>query len=166
MTRFVAIDVETANADMASVCSIGAAVFEEGALASEWYSLIDPDDFFDPINISVHGIDAADVRGAPSFKDVARELNQLLGGHVVVTHTHFDRVSMHQAASRWRITVPACTWLDSARVARRTWVECSRAGYGLASVCKLIGYTFEHHNALEDAKAAGHVIRLLAVSRG
>lgn len=156
--RFVAIDLETANADMASICSIGVAAFENGALTSEWYSLIDPDDFFDPVNISIHGISEGDVRGAPTFSDAASEIDRFLGGQVVVTHTHFDRVAMHQAAGRWSITAPSCTWLDSARVARRVWAECARSGYGLANVCKMIGYTFEHHNALEDAKAAGHVM--------
>lgn len=34
--RFVAIDVETANADMASICAAGEAVFEQGRLSSEW----------------------------------------------------------------------------------------------------------------------------------
>ncbi len=156
--KFVAIDVETANADMASLCSIGVAAFEDGALASEWYSLIDPDDFFDPVNISIHGIQESDVQGAPTFRDIVSEIDRFLGGQVVVTHTHFDRVAMHQAAARWSITAPTCSWLDSARVARRTWAECARSGYGLANVCKMIGYTFEHHNALEDAKAAGHVM--------
>lgn len=156
--RFIAIDVETANADMASICSIGVAAFENGALASEWYSLINPDDFFDPVYISIHGISEGNVQGAPTFRDAASEIDRLLGGQVVVTHTHFDRVAMHQAASRWSITAPSCSWLDSARVARRTWSECARSGYGLANVCKMIGYSFEHHNALEDAKAAGHVM--------
>lgn len=156
--RFIAIDVETANADMASICSIGVAAFENGALASEWYSLIDPDDFFDPVNISIHGISEGDVKGAPTFRDVASDIDRFLGGQVVVTHTHFDRVAMHQAAGRWSITVPSYTWLDSARIVRRTWAKCARSGYGLANVCKMIGYTFDHHNALEDAKAAGHVV--------
>ena len=156
--RFVAIDVETANANMASICSIGVAAFENGALASEWYSLIDPDDFFDPVNVSIHGITEADVQGAPTFKDAAADVERFLGSQVVVTHTHFDRVAMHQAAGRWAIPTPSCTWLDSARVARRTWAECAKSGYGLANVCKTIGYTFNHHNALEDAKAAGHVM--------
>lgn len=158
MSRFVAIDVETANADMASICSIGVAAFEDGALAAEWYSLLDPDDFFDPVNISIHGIGESDVRGAPTFRDAASEIDRFLGGQVVVTHTHFDRVAMDQAAGRWSIPAPSCSWLDSARVARRTWATCARSGYGLANVCKMIGYTFEHHNALEDAKAAGHVM--------
>jgi DNA polymerase-3 subunit epsilon len=156
--RFVAVDVETANADMASICSIGAAVFENGQLADEWYSLIDPRDYFDPVNVSIHGIREADVRGAPTYKDVASELARLFGQQVVVTHTHFDRVAMHQASNRWATTPPNCSWLDSARVARRTWAECARSGYGLADVCKRIGYTFSHHNALEDAKASGHVM--------
>lgn len=72
--RFVAIDVETANADMASICSIGVAIFEDCALKSEWYSLIDPDDFFDPVNISIHGISADDVLDAPTLRDVMAEL--------------------------------------------------------------------------------------------
>lgn len=156
--RFIAIDVETANADMASICSIGVATFEDGALASGWYSLINPDDFFDPLNTSIHGISEGDVQDAPTFGDIASEIARLLNGQVVVTHTHFDRVAMHQAAGRWSINAPACRWLDSARVARRTWAECSRSGYGLANVCNLLGYTFDHHNALEDAKAAGHIM--------
>lgn len=156
--RFVAIDIETSNANMASICSIGVAAFEDGALASEWQSLIDPNDFFDPVNISIHGISEADVQGAPTFRDAASEIDRLLGGQRVVTHTHFDRIAIYQAANRWSLTAPSCTWIDSARVARRTWVECAHSGYGLANVCKMIGYSFEHHNALEDAKAAGHVM--------
>lgn len=161
--RFVALDVETANADMASICSVGLALFEEGALVSEWYSRIDSEDHFDPVNVSIHGIRAQDVQGAPTFKEAAAEIEQWLGGQVVVTHTHFDRVSIHQAASRCSITAPGCRWLDSSRVARRAWSDCARSGYGLSDLCKLIDYTFAHHNALEDAKACGHV--LLAAMR-
>jgi DNA polymerase-3 subunit epsilon len=156
--RFVSIDVETANADMSSICSIGVATFEGHVLADEWYSLIDPTDFFDPINVSIHGIKDADVQGAPTFQQAANEILRLLSDQFVVTHTHFDRVAVHQAAGRWSISPPNCTWLDSARVARRTWEECAQSGYGLANVCKRIGYAFKHHNALEDAKASGQIM--------
>ncbi len=156
--KFAAIDVETANANMASICSVGVALFEDGAIASEWYSLIDPRDYFDPVNVSIHGIGEVDVAGAPTFRDVASDLAALLGDQIVVTHTHFDRAAMHQAAARWAAPPLRCVWLDTARVARRTWVDCARSGYGLADVCGRIGYQFDHHNALEDAKAAGHVL--------
>ena len=47
--RFAALDVETANADMASICSIGVATFDSGQLVDEWYSLVDPRDYFDEV---------------------------------------------------------------------------------------------------------------------
>lgn len=156
--EFVAIDVETANSNRASICAIGFAVFKSGVVTSEWYSLVNPRDFFDPMNVSIHGIKEADVSGAPAFRDIAEEMNGLLAGQVVVTHTPFDRVALCQAADRWAVSAPRCDWLDSARVARRTWADCARSGYGLADLCYRIGYTFKHHDALEDAKAAGHVM--------
>jgi len=156
--KFVAIDVETANADMASICSFGAAVYEDGKLADEWYSLVDPQDYFDGMNISIHGIDEQAVVGAPTYRDVSATIANMLHDTVAVTHTHFDRVATYQASQRWSVEPPACVWLDSARVARRTWKDCARSGYGLANVCKRLGYEFQHHNALEDAKAAGHIL--------
>ena len=157
-SMFTAIDVETANPDMSSICSIGAARYEDDRLLEEWVSLINPQDCFSPINIAIHGIREDDVKGARGFGDVLNELRDMLNECVVVHHTHFDRTAMAQAARRWDVDIPHCTWLDSARVARRVWTELSRRGYGLANVCDLIGYEFDHHNALEDAKAAGQVI--------
>lgn len=155
---FVAIDVETANANMASICQIGLAAFQDGALISEWKSYVDPEDYFDAINTSIHGITEDTVRGEPVLPDIVDEIIGLLDGQVVVSHTHFDRVAVRQAFGRYGLSTPACTWLDSARVARRTWSDCSRKGYGLHNVCQLIGYEFAHHDALEDAKAAGHIL--------
>src|SRR5690606_39279880 len=62
------------------------------------------------------------------------------------------------------VAAQCCTWLDSARVALSVRAVCARRGYGLANVCRLIGYEFQHHNALEDAKAAGHIM-LAAMER-
>ena len=85
---------------------------------------------------------------------VARALN----GQIVVTHTAFDKISIYQAGRKCNSSPLTCTWLDSACVVRRAWKEFSRSGYGLANVCESIGYTFQHHDALEDAKAAGNIL--------
>lgn len=156
--NFVAIDVETANADMASICQIGLARYDDGELAHEWKSYIDPEDYFDGINVSIHGIDESIVQGSPTFPELTDTLRSHLKGTVAVCHTHFDRVAIHQASRRYRMAPPECTWLDSARVARRTWKECARSGYGLHDVCRMLGYKFRHHDALEDAKAAAHIL--------
>jgi len=156
--EFVAIDVETANADMASICQIGLAKFKDGKLVGEWSSLINPEDYFDFINIDIHGITEYDVLGAPTFKEVLGQLSGFLSNTICVCHTHFDRVSVGRALDKYSLKPIETVWLDSARVARRTWEECAWSGYGLSNVCGIIGYEFKHHDALEDAKAAGHIL--------
>jgi DNA polymerase-3 subunit epsilon len=156
--RFAAIDVETANPSMASICQIGVAIFENDEVHGEWQSFIDPEDYFDPINSSIHGIEERDVKGAPTFSTIADELFALIGIHPVVAHTHFDRAAIAQACRKHEISPPELRWLDSACIARRAWTQFAAKGYGLKNVCSHIGYSFEHHNALNDAKAAGHVL--------
>ena len=156
--NFVAIDVETANADMASICQIGIAKYANSMLAKEWKSYVDPEDYFDGINVSIHGIDESVVKGAPTFPALTDILCSFLDNTVVVCHTHYDRVAIHQAAERYDVRFPVITWLDSARVARRAWKEVARKGYGLYNVCNILGYDFKHHDALEDAKAAAHIL--------
>ena len=43
------------------------------------------------------------------------------------------------------------------KMVRRTWNEFSTKGYGLSSVCNYLGFDFEHHDALEDARACAFV---------
>jgi DNA polymerase-3 subunit epsilon len=155
---FVSIDVETANADMSSICQIGLVYFKKGELCEEWKSYIDPKDFFDGINISIHGIDESTVQGAPQLPEIADILYKFLDDKITVCHTHFDRVSIRKAFDKYGIRHPENIWLDSARVARRVWKEFAWKGYGLHNICETLGYKFKHHDALEDAKAAGYIM--------
>lgn len=155
---FVAIDVETANSNMASICQIGVASFSTGGLVDEWKTYVDPEDFFDPVNVHIHGITRETVADAPTLPGIAEALLSRLDEHVALCHTNFDRVSVRQAFSKYELRLPRCVWLDSARVAQRTWKQFARRGYGLANLCDHIGYEFANHDALEDAKAAGQVM--------
>lgn len=161
--NFIAIDVETANADMSSICQMGIAVFRNGKLTGEWGTLIDPQTYFDDINVRIHGISPEEIKGAPRFPQIFPDISKLLQENITAIHMPFDRVAIQQAADLHDLDLPVTTWLDTARVARRTWSEFSHKGYGLANVCKKIGYQFKHHDALEDAKASGEI--LLAASR-
>ena len=62
MLTFNSIDVETANADRASICQIGIVHVRDGEIEDQWQTLINPEDWFDPWNVSIHGIDEKDVR--------------------------------------------------------------------------------------------------------
>ncbi|AZR95122.1 transposase [Bordetella trematum] len=158
MPSFVAIDVETANPNMASICQIGIATFRGGEKVDEWLSLVDPADYFDPVNTRIHGITESAVRGAPSFQSLMAEVRGRLDGAVVVSHTGFDRTALSRAFAISGGVVGDCVWLDSAQVARRAWPAVSRKGYGLANVAHMLGITFRHHNALADAATAGIIL--------
>jgi DNA polymerase III subunit epsilon len=156
--RFVVIDFETANADLASICQIGIASFVEGALTEVWGSLVDPEDYFDDVNVSIHGISETVVKGAPKFVDLFGQLTSRLQGQIVVSHSSFDRAALQQTTRKHKLTELQCVWLDSARVVRRTWPQFAWRGYGLENVCKTLGVQFKHHDAAEDARAAGEVL--------
>lgn len=155
---FVAIDVETANFDIASICQIGVAHYLNGKQTDLWGTLINPEDDFDEINISIHGITPSDVIGAPTFANVIDELRRRLSGSIVVCHMAFDRKAISKAMQRLGSEPIDCVWLDSARVARRAWNDVAYSGYGLAALARKIGYEFRHHDALEDAKACAEIL--------
>jgi DNA polymerase-3 subunit epsilon len=156
--NFIAIDLETANPDMGSICQIGIAKFSGGQLVGEWSTLVDPEDYFDEVNVWIHGIEPHMVKGQPKLPEVAEQVRALLLDTVAVCHTHFDRIALHRAFGKYGLSPVQTTWLDSARVVRRTWKDLAWKGYGLKNVCDRLGYQFAHHDALEDAKAAGFVL--------
>jgi DNA polymerase-3 subunit epsilon len=155
---FVALDVETANADLASICQIGVVCFSDGIVESSWTSLVNPEDDFDPVNVSIHGINQESVRDAPRFVEVAPTLINLLSNKTVATHMAFDRVALTRVSEKYGLSAPNCQWIDTARVARRAWVQLSSRGYGLAKLAEHCGIEFRHHDALEDARAAGQIL--------
>ena len=156
--NFVAIDVETANPDLASICQVGVAAFRDGALHSTWESLVDPESHFDALNVAVHCIDERAVRGAPKWNTIYELLVPWLQGQVVASHTAFDRAALSRACEKNGLLPHRCTWLDTARVVRRTWPAFAKKGYGLANVTKHLSIEFHHHNAKEDARAAGEIL--------
>ena len=155
---FTSMDVETANPDLASICQIGLVTFRDGAITESWQSLVNPEDYFDDLNTSIHGIDERAVRHAPKFSDIGEVVAKYLRGNVVASHTAFDRVAVARAFEKYRLKQPECVWLDTARVARRAWPEFSQRGYGLGNVAQTLGIDFRHHNAQEDARAAGEIL--------
>ena len=157
--RFVALDVETANPNQSSICQVGIVSFEgDSGVAATWQRLINPEDFFDGWNVSIHGISERDVRGAPTLPQLFTDLQGLIENQVVVSHTSFDRVAIGRAFEKYGMPRIECTWLDSARVVRRAWPQFASSGYGLANIAEELGITFKHHEAQEDARAAGEVV--------
>lgn len=156
--KYYSLDVETANSDAGSICQIGIGVFENGELTGTWKSLVDPEDYFSYFNIRVHGIEPGRVAGSPKFYQLYPFLRKTFEHNIVVHHMPFDRVAFDNAYRKYRLEPFNVHWLDSARVARQTWKQFSKSGYGLASLAAFLGIEFKHHDALEDSVTCGKIV--------
>src|SRR5258706_2649905 len=153
---FIALDVETANADFSSICSIGLVHFRSGVVFKSLTILVDPEDEFDALNIGIHGIRPEDVAGKPTMAQVFPAISASLTDVVVVHHSHFDRTALARAAAKYGTGSLSCVWLDPLRVARRAWPLLNDGGgYGLPRLASEFQISFTHHDAAEDARAAG-----------
>lgn len=155
---FNAIDVETANSDRATICQIGIAHVIDGELVDAWQTLVDPEDWFDPVNIGIHGIDESSVAGSPTMPEIRDELRRRLRGSVLISHMSFDRIAFERAMNRYGLEQLQVTWLDSARIARLTWEKYRQKGYSLKNIAKDFNIEYTPHDALEDAETAAKIV--------
>ena len=156
--NFAAVDVETANSNVSSICEVGIAVVRSAKITEVWTQLIDPDDFFDPYNTAIHSINHNMVRGCPRFEEICDKVAEYLG-EIVISHTLFDRRAISKAFAECGKSLEYETWIDSAQVARRVWPEkYAQRGYSLGNVAHDLGISFRHHDAGEDARVAAEIV--------
>ena len=156
---FNAIDVETANADPASICQIGIIRVRAGEIEEQLSILINPEQGFNPAHVRLHGIDEARVRSSDTLPRVADRLRPLVEGTALVSHTAFDRAALDGAMDRYELPRIHARWLDSAVIALRAWPEkYSRRSRSLAVIAGDLGIVFRHHDAVEDARACGEIV--------
>lgn len=157
--RFIALDVETACSDAASICQIGIACVQADNQIQTFSMLVNPGTRFDAFNIQLHGIGPAHVADAPRFPDALNALLPLLARHQLIQHSNFDKQAVNAACSFCDIATPDLRWSDSVKIARRAWPELKgNGGHGLANLKRVLHLQFHHHDAGEDARAAAMVV--------
>jgi DNA polymerase-3 subunit epsilon len=157
--RFVALDVETACGNSASICQIGLACVGHDNQIQTFSMMVDPAMHFDTFNIRLHGIGPDHVQGAPRFPQALAALLPLLSEHLIIQHSTFDSAAFAAAYAHHNIDPPALRWANSVSIARRAWPELKgHGGHGLASLKQVLGLRFHHHDAGEDARAAAMVV--------
>ncbi|MCU9849369.1 exonuclease domain-containing protein [Defluviimonas sp. WL0024] len=157
--RFIALDVETACSDVASICQIGLACVQPDNQIQTFSMLVNPGTRFDPFNIQLHGIGPDHVTDAPRFSEALAALLPLLTGHHLVQHSNFDKQAVNAACAVCGIATPDLRWSDSVTIARRAWPELKgNGGHGLANLKRKLNLQFHHHDAGEDARAAAMVV--------
>lgn len=158
MTRFAAIDVETANSSRASVCQIGIVIYENHQAVDQWSSLINPACDFHYRNTQIHGIKKSDVLTAPSLDEVIYDIKKIIGGSVLASYGSLDKSAMSQSIALYELPDLENDWVDVLNVARKTWSSADlKNGHALNEVCAFLSIDLNHHDALSDANAAAQV---------
>ncbi|MBU3580779.1 3'-5' exoribonuclease [Polynucleobacter sp. AP-Capit-er-40B-B4] len=165
MSNFVVIDFETANEDISSICQIGIVRYENGIQVDAYESLVNPEDYFAGMNVSIHGIEEEDVESAPTFPEIYKDVENFLKGSLVLSHGWFDRRALEKVIVKYGLSPINNPWLDTTRVVRRALPEYSRKGYGLQNLAKHFDLSTKPHDALDDASTcAAVVIKLLELT--
>lgn len=160
MFDFIAIDFETANADRASACSIGAVKVISGEVQDTFSSLINPPggpSSFAPANIAVHGIQPSDVVHAPTFDEVWSAFDLWAGSMPLVAHNAgFDMSVLSKTFPIYGIEPIEREYFCSLVLSRQ---HLELVSYSLPFVADALGLgNFDHHEALADAMAAAEVV--------
>ena len=84
LEKYVLLDLENPNTRGNSICAIAVVLVENDKVVEKKYTLINPEDRFDPINARITGIDASQVQNAPTLKEYWNEIKELLSENVVI----------------------------------------------------------------------------------
>ncbi len=159
MRDFAAIDFETANECLSSVCSVGVVVVRDGEIADRFYSLIHPEpEYYQWFCRRVHGLGPEDTEDAPVFPLVWEKIEPLIEGLPLVAHNaRFDSSCLKAAMKVYRMDYPDYEFYDTLQVSRKHFGH-SIPNHQLQTVAAACGYDLtNHHHALADAEACAHI---------
>ncbi len=158
MENFAAIDFETANRSLASVCSVGIVVVREGKVVEKYYSLIQPfPNYYNYWNTVIHGLTRRDTDVAPTFPEVWRVMASKIEGLTLVAHNStFDEGCLKAVFQTYSMPYPGYKFYCTCRAARRKWKELP--DHKLHTVAAHCGFDLKnHHHALADAEACAAI---------
>ena len=163
---WIAIDFETANGARGSACAVGVAMFKDGWRIGGGATLINPQTDFSPYNSMVNGIDETVVARAPTFAQVWPDLAPLLEGqHVVAHNAAFDLSVLRSTAARYEVKGVAFDAFCTYRLAKAAFPGMESYSLGWLALHLNLA-DFEHHQAGDDATAAGWVAAKICEKAG
>ncbi len=166
---FVAIDFETSN-NQHSICSAAIVVVKDGVIIEEKEWLVKPSSpVFESRNISVHGISYETVKNAPMFPEVWEELKYYLENETIVGHNVLgtEIMCLKKAFEEYKIepTPILDNYICTLSLSRTLLPNLEN--HKLTTVIKHLELeSFNHHNALEDARACANVLLKLKTFKG
>lgn len=156
--EYVAIDFETANANLTSACSIGIVGAANGETVFEKHFLINPNEEFSAYNVLIHGITEEMVKNEPTFDKLWDEIKELIDGTIVFAHSApFDLAVLKSLLDKYALEYPnikvGCT-LKVSKIAFKGVLENCK----LNTISNHLEVEHSHHNAISDAKVCFYLL--------
>ena len=151
MTRYIAFDVETPNRYNDRMSAIGITVIEDGEIVDSFYSLVNPETFFDYFNTQ------KTVAGAPTFLELWPRIEPILSSGILVAHNaSFDMGVLRKCLCSYGIDwMPTVKGLCTVRIGRRLIPDVS---HRLNNLCDYYGICLDHHHADSDSRACAEIL--------
>ncbi len=158
MNSFVALDFETANEQLTSVCSVGIVIVRDGEIIDKFYSLIQPEpNYYSYWNTQIHGINMEDTEKAPVFPYVWKEIEKRIEGLPLIAHNKgFDENCLKAVFKTYCMDYPDYDFHCTLKGARKAFKNLPN--HKLNTVAAYCGFDLQnHHHALADAEACAHI---------
>lgn len=157
MPRFTVFDVETPNRLSNRMSAIGITVIEDGAIADEFYSLVNPETHFDYFNTKLTGISEETVRNAPVFPELWTRIEPLMSEGLLVAHNAvFDMNVLKKCLCDYGIDwKPYARYICTVQMGRRLLPGMS---HKLNVLCDYYGIPLDHHKADSDSHACAEIL--------
>ncbi|RED48538.1 3'-5' exonuclease [Aestuariispira insulae] len=155
MTRFTAIDFETADYGRDSACAVALVVVVDGEILYSIDQLIRPPrpDFR---FTHIHGLTWDHVAQSPTFAEIWPSLARMIeGSEFLVAHNAaFDKGVLSKCCAAAGLELPEQRFACTVKAARRTWKLPS---YKLNILADHLGIPLKHHDARSDAEACAKI---------
>ena len=157
MTQFIAFDVETPNRHNDRISAIGISIIGDNCIKNDFYSLVNPETYFDDFNTSLTGIDEKMVKDSPTFPQIWSQIEPLMTEGLLVAHNAvFDmgvlKKCLQHYGIAWKKSVP---YLCTVQIGRRMLPGMSRK---LNVLCDYYGIPLDHHQAASDSRACAQIL--------
>ncbi len=153
---FVAIDFETANSRRVNACAVGISIVHGADIVTRSFLIRPPEMYFDPWNISIHGITPEMVEGAPTFRQLYPEIREFLSVPGIWAHyAPFDQGVLNALGRYYRLPVPR-TLQCTCRLSRTCFPRLR--SHSLSAVCRYLRIPLKHHDAASDAEACARIV--------
>lgn len=158
MSKYIAFDVETPNAQNNRISSIAITVLENGKIDNMIYTYVNPETYFNTFNIRLTKITPQAVKSSPTFPQVWNRIEPLMNSGILVAHNAvFDMKVLAKCLHDYGIKSERYReFMCTVQMGRKCFPELDN--HKLDTMCEHLNIKLDHHQADSDSKACAKLL--------